>query len=54
MGNFKVRLLIFGYVVAVTGTILYIMLHGYLQVLLQDKVQLISYWFDLAETQQST
>ena len=44
MSNFKVRFLIFGHMVAVTGTILYIKLYGYLQVSLQDMVQLVSYW----------
>ena len=43
--NFKVRLF-FGHVAAVISTIIYIKLYGYLQVSLQDMVQLISYWFN--------
>ena len=39
----EVRTLIFGYVVASTSTVLYIKLYGYLQVLLQITVHLISY-----------
>ena len=43
MSNFKVRLLIFGYVLTAIGAILYIKLYGYLQVSLQDMVHLVSY-----------
>ena len=44
MSNFKVRHLIFGHMVAVTGTTLYIKLYGYLWGSFQDMVYLICHW----------
>ena len=44
--NIEVRILIFGYAVASTSTIICIKLYGYLQVSLQYMVQHISYWSD--------